>query len=828
MASSVESPPPPVRPALNVQMPSYSGPSPDADATTTEMKVDSDHLAPDAMPLSPRDSREAAHRLHDDLELLRAERVVSHQEHDSIRPRSKARSHREGVEDAFNTTTAPPPPAPVTPLKSTWLTKFWLSLKKFPRVLRYVVYAIPPGIIILIPVFLDIFAYDRQGGPVGGRGGVQLMWFGIWLEVVWLSLWAVRIITSVLPPIVAFAADTAGSTNHKKWKDIGRQLEFPTALFLWLLAVLVSYQPILNHRVIKDPKEDDTLPYVTWIDVVYKVIIALFVLSTLNLVEKILIKWIATSFHLRTYSHRIRENQMQMKCLVSLYSYAKTRLEAQDPVWESPSSRRGSTGNPSPLLSFQVNARHVWNKVGNAANRMAGDFTGRRILKGNHPRKVVLELLRNTDSSYTLARVFYRTFVQPDKSTITVEDLYPAFPTQEETEACFAVFDKDLNGDISMEELEMVCNEIHLEKKAIAASLKDLDSVIKKLDEVFMFFIVVIVIIVFISIISNSAAAALTSTGTVILGLSWLFQATAQEFLQSIIFVFVKHPFDVGDRVKIYGNTGSNLMGDDYYVLEVSLLYTEFKKMEGHVVQAPNSVLNTLFILNQRRSQGLADPINLKLRFGTSEVQIEELKSRMLNFCLENKRDYAPRIISEVQTIDEVSSITMNIIFFHKSNYQNELLRLSRHNKFAVELMRQMHDMGLETPRLVQPGGGRDMPLYWAHIQPPPVYQSTGNDGYPPAPSPGVRRRGNSRAAVVEAGMDFQDVYHNRKRENDMTRLPSIRQSPGEEEGGIRASMDGHREMSEKRRSLDSESTQRMAWRPRSRSTNRGSVSQAV
>ncbi len=83
-----------------------------------------------------------------------------------------------------------------------------------------------------------------------------------------------------------------------------------------------------------------------------------------------------------------------------------------------------------------------------------------------------------------------------------------------------------------MEELELVCNEIHLEKKAIAASLKDLDSVIDRLDKVFIFLIFVIVVVVFVSIISNSAAAALTSTGSFILGLSWLLQATAQEFLQ--------------------------------------------------------------------------------------------------------------------------------------------------------------------------------------------------------------------------------------------------------------------------------------------------------
>jgi hypothetical protein len=257
--------------------------------------------------------------------------------------------------------------------------------------------------------------------------------------------------------------------------------------------------------------------------------------------------------------------------------------------------------------------------------------------------------------------------------------------------------------------------------------------------------------------------------------------------------------------------------------------------MEGHVVQAPNSVLNTLFILNQRRSQGLADPINLKLRFGTTEAQIEELKARMLDFCLQNKRDYAPRIISEVQTIDEVSSITMNIIFFHKSNYQNELLRLNRHNKFAVELMHQMHDMGLQTPRLVQPGGMQNMPLYWTQVQPPPPYQSTPAAEEAPYPPPSaaatVRRQGSSRTAVMDMGMDFQDIYHNRRRDAGVGRLSSIRQSREEDEAAarddaIRQSVD--QQMDEKKQSLDSASTQQRAWRPRTRSTNRGSMSHVV
>ncbi|KAK3359349.1 Mechanosensitive ion channel-domain-containing protein [Lasiosphaeria hispida] len=822
MASSAVSPP---RPQLNLQVPSYESPV-DENAAA---KGDLSHLAPEFMStLSPHSSetREAANRLNDGLELLRAERVVSHQEYESGRSRSRNRSHKERVnENAFNTD-APAAPNISSPHKSTWLTKIWAKLKKFPRVLRYVVYAIPAAALILVPVFLDLFAYERNSEPVGGDGGVKLFWFGIWLEVVWLTLWATRIITSIMPLVFGFVADTVGSSNHKKWKDIGRQLEFPTALFFWLLAVMVSYHPILdNHRASTDPGGD--APDVPWIGIVYKIIIAFFTLATLNFAEKILIQWIATSFHLRTYSHRIRENHMQIDFLVALYSFAKAHIKAEDPVWDSSVTAGNSSGTRTPMKAIQTNARQAWSKVGNAANRMAGDFTGRRILKGDHPRKVVLELLRNTPASYTLARVFYRSFVNPERYTIVLDDLQPAFATPDEAEACFGVFDKDLNGDISMEELEMVCNEIHLEKKAIAASLKDLDSVIKKLDEVFIFIIIVIVIIVFISIISNSAAAALTSTGTFLLGLSWLLQATAQEFLQSIIFVFVKHPFDVGDRVTVYGNTGSMMKGDDYYVLEVSLLYTEFKKMEGHVVQAPNSLLNTLFILNQRRSQGLADPINLKLRFGTSEAQIEELKTRMLEFCLANKRDYAPRIISEVQSIDEVYSITMNIIFFHKSNYQNELLRLTRHNKFAVELMHQMREMGIEGPRVVQPGGMRDMPIYWSQVQPPASQPppSVSSPPPPPASTPIATRRRNSRAAVVEAGMDFQDVYRNRRADGHMMRLSSISQSLRERSESSAALGERLEEIHSK----ESDSIRQRPWgRPRGRSNRAGSASNVV
>ncbi|KAI0009561.1 Mechanosensitive ion channel-domain-containing protein [Xylariaceae sp. FL0662B] len=712
---------------------------------------------------SPTESREHSTRLNDDLTLLQAERAVSHRESAELhRTHSKVRSNNGTVkEDVFNQPAQTMSIAlPAEPPNR--LNKGFQHIKNLPRMVRYFLYCLPVMTILLIPIFLGIFVPAQQQSGIGGPGGVQLLWFGIWLEVVWLSLWAARITTSIIPPILSVIAKILGSGSPKKWKGMGRNIEIHAALFLWMLAVLISYLPILNNHKVpaKVPDEADTpFPYIHWIDVVNKVIIAIFVLAVMNFVEKILIQWIATSFHMRTYSTRIEMNKQSIAYLVHLYEYSKDRLVKEESVMNS---RGPGSGSRTPMALISENARDVAAKVGDIANRVAGDFTGREVRLRNHPRKVVSELLRNSTSAQVLARRLFRTFAKPGAEVLTPLDLNPAFPTAEDAEAAFYVFDRDLNGDVSMDELEAFCDEVHREKKAIAASLKDLDSVITKLDRVFFIIILIIAIIIFISIISSSTAASLASAGTAVLGLSWLLQATAQEFLQSIIFVFVKHPFDVGDRVTVYGNTGSLMRGDDYYVTEISLLYTEFKKMEGHIVQAPNSILNTLFILNHRRSGQLADVFELRMKYGTPSSVIKELEARMTEYVLNNKRDFTSKIITELRAFEDAYCMTVNFICFHKTSFQNELLRLTRHNKFAIELMNQMVDLGIEQPRRQYQISGRDFPVYQSNIQPPSYEES--KPTVDPAILTASRRRAGSRAA--DTTDMFQDVFVSRKLSN--------------------------------------------------------------
>jgi small-conductance mechanosensitive channel len=511
---------------------------------------------------------------------------------------------------------------------------------------------------------------------------------------------------------------------------MGKQLEVPATLFFWWLAIEISFLPTMkNHH------QDGNKSTKDWERTMNKVLVSFFVGMVLNFVEKIIIQLIAISFHLRTYQDRIELNKFQIGSLAKLYKFSKEKIAMEDSEFEARSGPASGARTPGQLVKeAQKSTREVLSKFGDVAGKIAGDFTGHQVVKSTHPYQVVLTLLGTTSGSQVLARRMYRTFAREDTETVHSEDLKNAFDNDDEADAAFSMFDKDMNGDISMEELEAVCVEIGRERKSITASLKDLDSVVSKLDDVFLFIVAIITILVFISLISTSAAGVLTSAGSTVLALSWLFSATAQEFLQSCIFVFVKHPFDVGDRVGIYGNTGALGRGDDYFVKEIALLYTEFKKMEGHVVQAPNSYLNTLFILNQRRSGGLAEAVPVIVKFGTTLNQIEQLRNRLLEFVKTEKREYQSNILTELREVNEAHAITMNVVFFYKSNWQNELLRLQRRNKFICALMVTMQELGIEGPRMRYPGQKESFPVYLQNV-PHTATPGVGHSGNPDNPN---------------------------------------------------------------------------------------------
>ena len=199
---------------------------------------------------------------------------------------------------------------------------------------------------------------------------------------------------------------------------------------------------------------------------------------------------------------------------------------------------------------------------------------------------------------------------------------------------------------------------------------------------------------------NSSFTTTLATAGTALLSLSFVFSGTAQEVLGSCIFLFVKHPFDVLDRVDI---------GTEQLVVEhISLLYTVFRKANSNkLTQSPNVVLNSLWIDNISRSKAMREELLIYVHFDTTLEDIQLLKNEMRNFVRdkENCRDFQPDIEIEVTGISEMNKMELQVEIKHKSNWANETVRSARRSKFMCALV-----LALRKIPIYAPGGG-DAPL---------------------------------------------------------------------------------------------------------------------
>lgn len=216
-----------------------------------------------------------------------------------------------------------------------------------------------------------------------------------------------------------------------------KQLEIPATLFFWALSVEISFIPTMIHNHL-----DGGMKTRPWEVTMNKIIISFLVGATLNLIEKIVIQLIAISFHLRTYADRIELNKFQIGSLTKLYQYSKEKIAMDDSEFEEggPSGPGSGTRTPMQYLDkAHKKSRNVLSKVGDAAGKVAGDFTGKQVTKSTHPRQVILTLLSSTAGSQVLARRLYRTFAQDDAETILSDNLKNAFDNDEETQSAFSM-----------------------------------------------------------------------------------------------------------------------------------------------------------------------------------------------------------------------------------------------------------------------------------------------------------------------------------------------------------------------------------------------------
>jgi hypothetical protein len=473
-----------------------------------------------------------------------------------------------------------------------FMGRLYFKIINFSIVTRYLVYILPVAILLAIPVV--VLAVTGHGPGDGnhiyvGRGktknadgkevtlkGPPLFWLFLWIEVAWLTCWAAKVVAWFLPRVFMFFCGIV-SSGTRKYATVLSNLTLTISLFLWALASWLTFSNFLRTK--GDP--------VKWTETLERILGALFVSSAVLLGEKAIVQLIGVSYHQRSFANRIKESKREIHLLGLLYDASRTlfpmycaEFEEEDLIINDSIEMmlRGKNKTTAAPMKIIGDVTRLGDKVTSAFGNIASEITGKNVFNPNSAHSIVIEALEKHKPTEALARRIWMSFAVEERDHLIIQDLQevlgPAY--RDEADEAFNILDGDGNGDISLDEMIRKVSEIGKERKAIGEGMKDIGQALQVLDQVLLFVVLIIAVFIFLAFFRSGFLNTLSTAGTALLSLSFVFAATAQEFLGSCIFLFVKHPFDVGDRVEI---TATGM-----FVERISLLYSVFTRVDTNQV----------------------------------------------------------------------------------------------------------------------------------------------------------------------------------------------------------------------------------------------------
>ncbi|KAJ1338543.1 mechanosensitive ion channel protein 4/5/6/7/8/9/10 [Microdochium nivale] len=606
-----------------------------------------------------------------------------------------------------------------------FMGKMYKKIVGFSVVTRYLVYIVPVTLLLATPLIVLVIVQPMNGSTFTTVGnfcrsdetngvcrdlaiGPGLFFLFLWILCSWLAIWVGKLVAHMLAPIFMFFCGVV-SAGTRKYATVIRALELHLSFFFAALASWLIFQHLFPDEQFR------------WVWVMKRILGAVFVSTAVLLGEKAIVQLIGISYHQRSFANRITDSKREVHLLGLMFDASRQLFPMYGPAFQEEDyiisdsiearlnggkKKKNKSGSQTPMALLAKaggNVGRLGDKVTSVFGHVASEITGKQVFNPNSAHSIVVEALEKAKTSEALARRLWMSFVEEGHDSLFAADvqevLGPAY--RDEADECFSAIDADGNGDISLEEMIRKVVETGKERKAIAHSMKDIGQALGVFDGVLLFVVLLIVVFVFLSFFQSSFLTTVATAGTALLSLSFVFAVTTQEFLGSCIFLFVKHPYDVGDRVDIVGSEKLALT-----VERISLLYTVFNRIDKmQVVQVPNIVLNNLWIENVSRSKAMKETFDLNVSFDTTFEDIEHLRKEMENFVRDpdNSRDFQPDIYISCAGVGDLDKLQLKVTILHKSNWHNDAVRGARRAKFMTALV-----LALKRVPIYAPGGGAE------------------------------------------------------------------------------------------------------------------------
>ncbi|KAK7360597.1 hypothetical protein VNO77_02604 [Canavalia gladiata] len=475
---------------------------------------------------------------------------------------------------------------------------------------------------------------------------------------------------------------------------------------LWLGLVLLSYWSVVFDDVQKKNHK--------FLNKVFQALVAVLVGAIIWLVKIVLVKMLASSFHVTTYFDRMKESVFHHYILETL---SAPPLENAEEILQQ-HRLAGSKSMPARWKKLKE-AKNLYNskKFGSRKIDMeklrelsmesnASAWSVKRLV--NYVRSSGLSTISRTVDDFgnaeseissewearNCAQKIFKNVAKPAAKYIEEEDLM-RFLSKVEIHTIFPLFEGAIEtGKISRSSFRNWVIRAYYERKALAQSLNDTKTAVQQLHKIASAIVSVIIIIVMLLLMGVATLKIILFciTQTVLIGVA--FQGTCKTVLEAIIFVFVMHPFDIGDRCVIDGV--------QMIVEEMNILTTVFLRYDNEKIYYPNAVLLSKPISNFYRSPEMWDSIDFTVDVSTPMETILALKKSIQMYIESKPKYWNPKHSMIAKGIDNVDKLKLCLSVQHTINHQNYGERNIRITEILLELKKIFEIHGVKYHLLPQ------------------------------------------------------------------------------------------------------------------------------
>ncbi|KAL6055345.1 hypothetical protein QOT17_016793 [Balamuthia mandrillaris] len=431
---------------------------------------------------------------------------------------------------------------------------------------------------------------------------------------------------------------------------------FYLAATAWAILQLATFRSASN--ILLEGIDDDGF---FWVN---RILILILVIAIIRTILLLIVKYILAKYNQQHFWSSIRAYLFQEKVIYSLTSGKRKRRKYSSP--ENDGDDSSDYGELKRDKKKKTTKRGGGSYIGMSSGKihLQGYQFGKAwkyISKNADQRKDLHWLERQTETTVSdeaveeVADKLMRLLDYKRRGYFTLHEIQSYWGETEKAKRVLDMFDLTRTGTVTREEVAAAIHKVPIERKRLASTLRDRESIGRVLGRVVSSVFWVIMFIFALLLFGVDSDTLLVPFGTVFLGLSFIFGNSLKNIWEAIIVIFINKPFQVGDRINLGQPT-------DLIIEKVNLFTTWAYTPDNKLIILSNAALFNKDITQLKRSRNYVVSLNVIVHASTSSALITTFQQRLIDWC---RTDEAPwdvdNLLFWVGVPDTLSRLTLSV-----------------------------------------------------------------------------------------------------------------------------------------------------------------------